>query len=106
MGGRERERGWGREMPEGRDRHRARDLVAARVYPGRTHIAGCWKMPIAGVHRPSWPSTTVGSMSALSFYERGEYFWLRLFSGNQINAELKVDDVDLSRLRVRVIRCN
>lgn len=22
------------------------------VYPGRTHVAGCWKMPIARVHRP------------------------------------------------------
>lgn len=105
MGG-EGERGWGREMPEGRDRHRARDLVAARVVPRpNTH---CWMLEnadrLAFIVPRGHRRQSVGCLP-YRFMSAEEYtFGLRLFSGNEINAELKVDDVDLCRDYTRA--CN
>lgn len=67
-------------MLEGRDRHRALDLVAARVVCTCTQaehtLLDAGKCRSRCVHRPSWPSTTVSSTSALSFYEQGTFCYV------------------------------
>lgn len=55
-------------MLEGRDRHRALDLVATHVvyvYPARHTSLDATENADRYVHRPSWPSTIVSSVSSI-----------------------------------------